>query len=114
MLPFIEDAGTRQFLLKNLVRKEDNGFDWRFNLPLIAEKIEEIGVALPEGKVLTRTLFYRGGNSRYIKDEDIAAIQLQFPNATFETMNGAGHWLHAEKPGEFVEVIKGFLGKSIL
>lgn len=109
MLPFIEDVGTRQFLLKNLVRKEENGFEWRFNLELIAEKIEEIGAALPEGKVLTRTLFYRGGNSRYIKDEDIADIQLQFPNATFETMKGAGHWLHAEKPGEFVEVVRRFL-----
>jgi len=112
LMPYIEEAATRQFLLKNLVRKEDNSFEWRFNLDLIAENIEEIGAALPEGKIMTETLFYRGGNSRYIKDEDVATIKLQFPNATFETMQGAGHWLHAEKPGEFVGVVADFLGAT--
>jgi pimeloyl-ACP methyl ester carboxylesterase len=32
-----------------------------------------------------------------------------FPNAELVTIPGAGHWVHAEKPKELLEVLKGFL-----
>ena len=105
----IKDASTRQFLLKNLVRGDDGRFFWRFNLDAIAENSENVGEALPGGALNIPTLFYRGGNSSYIIPEEYDTILQQFPEAVFATMQDAGHWLHAEKPQEFVDTIMDFL-----
>ncbi len=107
---YISEMGVRQFLLKNLYRNEDKEFAWRMNLPVITENIEIVGEALPEAYGYEGpTLFVRGERSDYILDADWLAIERQFPKATLATVNGAGHWLHAEKPVEFMEAVKGFI-----
>jgi len=106
---FIQDSATRQFLLKNLVRTADEQFSWRFNLDGISKEIEHVGEALPNGAVNVPTLFYRGENSSYILPQEYPSILLQFPEATYKTMLNAGHWLHAEKPQEFIETCNEFL-----
>jgi len=101
---FIPDTGTRQFLLKNLYRDTEGGFSWRFNLPIITAKINRIGEQLPKGVCTTPTLFFHGGKSDYIIPSDYSDILQYFPNAEFEIMQGAGHWLHAENPTEFIRI----------
>jgi pimeloyl-ACP methyl ester carboxylesterase len=96
--------------LKNLYRKEDGCFAWRFNLTSISEHIEEVGAAVPPEQIFTETRFLRGGNSRYILPEDWASIQIQFPNAELQTIENAGHWLHAEKPQLFSDAVLDFFG----
>jgi pimeloyl-ACP methyl ester carboxylesterase len=108
-MQFVPDSATRQFLLKNLVRTNDQQFVWRFNLDVIAKEIEHVGEALPPGAVNVPTLFYRGEHSNYILPEEYPSILQQFPEAVFKTMQGAGHWLHAEKPQEFMETCIEFL-----
>lgn len=105
---FVPDFGTRQFLLKNLVRREEGGFAWRFNLEAIKTHISEIGKALEPEICDTETLFVRGGKSRYILDTDWPSIQAQFPNAQLETIEAAGHWLHAEQPAAFSAIVTEF------
>ncbi len=108
----ITDFGTRQFLMKNLYWKEPGQLAFRFNLDVFNRKIEEIGVALPSDLVFDKpTLFIRGGNSDYILDSDIPEIQKHFPNASLETIPNAGHWLHAENPKLFYELVITFLVK---
>jgi len=107
---YITDFGTRQFLLKNLYWQEPGQLAFRFNLAVFNKKIEEIGVALPAGLVFTKpTLFIRGGNSDYILDSDIESIKQHFPNASLETIPNAGHWLHAENPVLFYQLVISFL-----
>jgi hypothetical protein len=101
---FIPDTGTRQFLLKNLYRDTEGGFSWRFNLPIITAKINRIGEQLPKGVCTTSTLFFHGEKSDYIIPSDYSDILQYFPNAEFEIMQGAGHWLHAENPTEFIRI----------
>ena len=55
------------------------------------------------------SLFIRGENSNYILDDDINLIQEIFSNSILETIDGAGHWLHAEKPKEFFESVMKFV-----
>ena len=101
---------VRQFLLKNLYRNEQNQFDWRLNLPVIERQLESIGDALTDsGTVTEPTLFIRGALSNYIRDTDYAHIRSIFPNVTIETIDGASHWVQAEKPAEFVAVLMRFL-----
>lgn len=107
---YIEDWGIRQFLLKSLTRKEGK-FAWKINLPVITEKIENIGEALDRDKVFDKpTLFMGGANSKYIQDKDKADIDKFFPNSHLIHIKDAGHWLHAEKPDAVAETVKAFLG----
>lgn len=102
---------VRQFLLKNLYRNEQGQFDWRLNLPVIERELHGVGDELTNPRLINDpTLFIRGSESPYILDEDIPAIKRIFPNVTIETIQGAGHWVQAEKPVEFVEALMKFLG----
>ena len=101
---------VRQFLLKNLYRTEQGQFAWRLNLPVIERELHGIGDELTNPRVVPEpTLFMRGGDSPYILDEDIPTIKQIFPNATVDTIEGASHWVHAEKPTEFVATLLTFL-----
>lgn len=104
---------VRQFLLKNLYREEIDGkaqFAWRLNLPAISREIHGIGEELTNPHPVTvQTLFIRGERSPYILDSDWPAIVRYFPNAQLATIKDAGHWVQAEKPDQFVEVLMGFL-----
>lgn len=106
---YIPEVGIRQFLLKSLGRDTD-GFQWKINLPVITEKINEVGKALPDGKNFTGpTLFMAGSNSSYIQQSDMVDIDKFFPNNEIEFIADAGHWLHAEQPEAVVEEIRRFL-----
>lgn len=107
---FISDAGTKQFLLKNLYWKTETELVWRFNLKVIVEQIENVGEALSTNTVCTvPALFIRGEKSNYILDEDLNSIQDIFPHFELATIAGAGHWVHAEKPKEFFECVMKFI-----
>ena len=82
----------------------------RINLPVLIEKIEEIGKALPLDRIYDgATLFARGEASGYIESIDEMTISQQFPKAQIVTISGAGHWLHADNPSHFFDEITGFL-----
>lgn len=109
---FVPEADVRQFLLKNLQRKPEGGFTWKLNLHVIDRNFSKIGFDLQfDGKFEKPTLFIRGGKSRYVKDEDMKRIKEIFPNSILETLD-TGHWVQAEKPKEFVEVVEKWLAGS--
>jgi pimeloyl-ACP methyl ester carboxylesterase len=110
MAKYIPDFGTRQFLMKNLYWQEPGQLAFRFNLAVFNTKMDEIGVPLPENLIFEKpTLFIRGGNSNYILDSDFENIKYHFPTATVETIPNAGHWLHAENPVLFYQMVISFL-----
>lgn len=107
---YIDEVGVRQFLLKNLYRNEEKRFDWRINLPVIGDNLINVSGGLAEGKKYNgTTLFVRGRKSNYIKDGDEAIIAQHFPQAVVQTVENAGHWVHAERPVEFMEMLQAFL-----
>lgn len=106
----IPDFGTRQFLLKNITREEDGRFAWKMNLPVLWKHFPDVLAEVRGPHPFEKpTLFVRGGNSNYIKDEDWPHTKALFPNAELVTIPGAGHWVHADKPKELLEVLKRFL-----
>lgn len=107
---FVKDEGTKQFLMKNLYWKTPEKLAWRFNLDAIYSQRENLMQAIPSEKIEAHTLFLRGELSNYILDDDMPSILEIAPNATFETINGAGHWLHAEAPTEFLERTMAYYG----
>ena len=106
---YVQDIGTRQFLLKNIARTSD-GFQWKINLPVIETGIEQIGIGLdPTSSYDGDTLFIRGKKSHYIQDEDQPDLLKHFPKSELETIENAGHWIHAEQPEAFLSAIKSFI-----
>jgi pimeloyl-ACP methyl ester carboxylesterase len=107
---YIPDKGIRQFLMKNLTRRAEGGFEFKMNLPVIYEHyddiLDEIEADQPYGGP---ALFVKGGNSNYILPEDEPAIKALFPKAEIKTVPNAGHWVHAEQPKALLEVLRKFL-----
>lgn len=108
---YIEENSVVQFLAKNLYWKEEpKRLAWRFNLPVLAEKYTEyVSNAIKFGLFSGETLFIGGDRSHYILPQDHFAIKQQFPKATFEIIPNAGHWVQAENPKKFAEVVTQFL-----
>ncbi len=106
---YVENAGIRQFLLKNL-KRTDSGFAWKMNLTVIYNQIANVGEGLKEDDSFNHpTLFVRGALSHYISDEDIPGIRRHFPNFNLVTIEGASHWVHAEKPAALAATLEDFL-----
>lgn len=106
----IEEAGVRQFLLKNLYWIADNQLDWRFNLKVIAKNIEEISAGMQITQSFNgKCLFLSGGKSNYITEQYHPKIFEFFPNATIKTIKHAGHWVHAEAADEFYTIVNSFI-----
>lgn len=106
---FVPEPDVRQFLLKNLQRKPEGGFIWKINLKTITEKLSNVGVnILYKGTFDKPTLFIKGNRSEYVREEDVNHILEIFPQATLQGMD-TGHWVQAEKPKEFVEVVTSYL-----
>jgi pimeloyl-ACP methyl ester carboxylesterase len=108
MSPFIDSYGVRQFLLKNLYWKEKGKLAWRMNVHVLEREMDEILAPLPHKEVWTPTLFIRGELSNYILEEDWEGIEEQFPDSQLITISASGHWVHSEKPEEFIETVLGF------
>ena len=107
---YIDEESIRLFLLKNLYRKNKTEFGLRLNLPVLTEKIDEVGVALPENSSYKGdVLFLSGEKSGYIERMDEMLIKKHFTNPAIKTISNAGHWLHAENPEEFYDYCMEFL-----
>ena len=110
MAKVIQNIGVRQFILKNLDRDEHGNFIWKLNLDVIEKKANEIGAGMQdEASFDGVTLFISGGKSDYILPEDHENIKSRFPEASIKTIEGAGHWVHAERPNELKEMVLNFL-----
>lgn len=107
----IDDAVLRPFLLQSLTFG-DHGAEWKLNLDVLGAEMENIiGFPNIEGVFEGEVLFLHGGVSEYVQPEHHAKILSLFPNAKFEVIEGAGHWLHAEKPREFEAAVTSFLNE---
>lgn len=107
---YVNDVGTRQFLLKNLYWKEKGVLGLRMNLRVLTQQIDAVGEALATNSIFKKdTLFLRGSKSGYIDEIDEIHIKKYFPKAKIVTISNAGHWLHAENPSEFYQNVMKFL-----
>ena len=107
---YIHETGIRQFLLKNVYRKEKDKLAFRFNLDVLREHYDEVGVALPPRTIFEGpVLFLKGALSGYITEQDEVMISAHFPNSKIVSIARASHWLHAENPIDFYENVAGFL-----
>jgi esterase len=111
--PYLREAepvmDVRRFLLKNLAPKDGGGWQWKPDI--VGFERDEHGLLMDrwtgppyQGKAW----LIRGSKSDYVSETDIAVAKEVFPNLNVRVIE-AGHWLHAEKPAEFLKVLEEFL-----
>ncbi len=106
---FIQEQDVIQFLTKSVYWQSKDQLGFRFNLDVIAQQISNVGEEIFDRAFEKPTLFIHGSNSNYILEQDKPFIQSIFTDVSFKTIKDAGHWLHAEQPGAFIEATKSFL-----
>lgn len=106
----LDDPALRAFFLQSLDLKA-NPPRWRLNLDVLETEMAGIvGWPETEGRFDGPTLFLSGADSNYVLPDYRPKIRGLFPVARFAKLPGAGHWLHADKPREFEETMRVFLG----
>lgn len=109
----IPQVPVRQFILKNLHRKEHDEYEWRMFLEGIDKNLDSMFDAIETGsRFMKPTLFIKGGDSDYILMEDYGPIRNNFPNAEIVTIADTTHWLHVEAPEKFYQLTMGFVTGS--
>ena len=107
----VAESSLRSFLLQNLTGGPQ-GLRWRINLPAIRAAMPAL-VSFPLGEdeiYPGEAVFVRGALSDYVREEHAGTIARHFPGAQLQTVQDAGHWVHAEQPECFLEIARRFLG----
>ncbi|AFR92707.1 mitochondrial protein [Cryptococcus neoformans C23] len=110
---------TRQFLLTNtrLSKSPSPHLTFRIPLSLLSAAIPHIGdfPYSPPPPVSSNSpqwdgpvLLIKGEQSKYLNKRNIPVTSSFFPQMKLEVLD-AGHWVHAEKPVETVELVRSFI-----
>ncbi len=109
----LPDPAVAPFLVQNLVASNDH-FDWRINLPAITTSMGDL-TDFPAGlrtRVFDKpTTAIVGGLSAYVPNGDSAPFRPMFPSITVEVIDGAAHWVHADKPQAFLQAVQRALAR---
>nr|XP_037281394.1 protein ABHD11-like isoform X1 [Rhipicephalus microplus] len=112
--PTLENPSMRSLLLANLWRNGDR-YDWKMNVEVVRRSIGTL-VRAEDLKGLTSSdvdaLFICGGLSPYVPSAEHGAIRRLFPKARIVSVEGAGHWVHRDKPAAFLSFVKDFMAQQ--
>ena len=111
---YVSESAVRQFLLRNLTSNAQGEFYFKCNLNLIVQGYKDVLLNIEnkhDKKFEGETLFIKGSNSDYILPQHQSAIAGLFSQAKAKIIQGAGHWLHAEKTVAFNKIVMDFLAK---
>ncbi|MGB0505194.1 MAG: alpha/beta fold hydrolase [Pikeienuella sp.] len=107
----IDEPAVRAFLAQSADLAE-GAKRWALNLSALNANMDLITDYPGLTGIFTGpTLFLYGGASDYVPESSHPLIRKLFPATEFQVLEGAGHWLHAEKPREFLTAVTTFLSK---
>ena len=114
----IKNESRRQWLMMNLISKKVEGkdlYDWNFNFDVLQNSLRPNLILVPQDALTCdsvypkKSLFIGSPISNYIPRDSHDEIKKYFPQAEFVYIDGAGHWIQADKPKEFISVVLKFL-----
>lgn len=119
----LDDKNLRDFFTTNIIISRQGGPSrWRCNLPVLAAHLDRFqptitrwflehkktGQGLPP-KPCTLPVLFVFGEMSYFNGEERKHISEFFPNSEQLVVDGAGHFVHHEKPKEFAAAIAPFV-----
>ena len=105
--------------MMNLISRNIDGqeeYDWNFNLKVFKKCFRPNLTLVPQDAMKynafpKRTIFIGSPLSNYIPVDSHDEIRKHFPLAEFVYVDGAGHWVQADKPKEFLKIALHFLAQ---
>jgi esterase len=110
----VPDPEVRQFLQMNAERS-DGGFRWKLNVPVLKASPFMDGPDFGRfrdglsGQSEVPALLVVGGESEFVREEDIPLFKGYFPQGSVKVIPGCGHWLHYVCSNGFQEMLASFL-----
>ncbi len=95
------------YLLQNLAFRDDRYY-WRINLEVVSEQIHTLMDFPPlsgQQQFPGPACFVYAERSDYVDQTAMQRIMALFPHARMRMMAATGHWLYAEKPEEFMQIL---------
>ncbi len=109
----VKSRALAMFLGKNIRRNSDGHYLWRLNLPVLKTYLPALYAGFEDleshAPSPVKTLFIKGNNSDYLQPIHEPLREQFFPDSRVIGIDNAGHWVHAEQPTEFVEIVAAFL-----
>lgn len=93
-------------------RNEDDTYSWKFDpyqRAMAPHRLSPEDHVSLWSRITCRTLLLHAEES-FLASPETAGVTSHFRQARTETISGAGHWLHHEKPDEVLCSIRTFLG----
>jgi len=109
----LPDASVTPFLVQNLVPYEGH-FAWRINLAAISASMPDLTdfpTGLEKRTFDKPTTAIAGALSDYIAGGDAGLFKPMFPRVVLEIIDGASHWVHADKPQAFFGAVQRALAR---
>jgi pimeloyl-ACP methyl ester carboxylesterase len=116
LLNDLGDARLGNFFYTNMSVGSNGSVTWSFDINKIIETILEGRKIAPWDQVQNLkcpTLLIRGSRSTALTREQYQRILTINSNIKGVEIEGAGHWVHIDKPAEFIKVVKDFLIKGL-
>jgi pimeloyl-ACP methyl ester carboxylesterase len=109
--PLRAASGVRRGARHNSRRMDDGRWTWRYDLfgpwpDGAGDWIDFTPLWEDVSRIACPVLFVRGGESKYVRDEDVAETQQRLPQLEVETVAGAGHAVQSDQPLELVRLIR--------
>jgi pimeloyl-ACP methyl ester carboxylesterase len=106
--------GVRRGVRHNSVRLPDGRWTWRYDLfgpwPEGARDAMDFARLWEDVSAMSvPTMLVRGGESKYVTDDDAAEFRRRQPNARVEVVAGSGHAVQSDRPLDLVRLIEGFV-----
>lgn len=103
----VPDWALRQFLLTNLGQDGAGAWSWKVNREALERALPElVGDPLPAGATFAGPArLVRGGDSDYVRDEDLPIWKARFPAGDVVTLPGSGHNPHFDARSGFVDAV---------
>lgn len=113
----VTDPGVRSFVCQNLVMNTDGSYKWRMNSAALAASLPHFA-SFPADSELhvpcpSEVHVISGETSGYVRLHHHSRFRQLFPRAVIHPpIIGAGHWVHADKPTEFWQLLSKCLNLS--
>ncbi len=110
----VPDEAPRGFLLQNLYRgssADGPTWQWRCNVAMLRAELDRMadfpsmGGASWDGPVL----WVAGARSDHVHPSHTRAMRALFPRTRLVRVKDAGHWVHADQPKVFAQLLRAFL-----
>jgi esterase len=113
----LPNDSLRLFVRSNMIWHGDL-LSWNFNLHVLRDNIAYIagfsnprdqGDRVRRGSYMGDTLVLKGEDSHFVQPRHHAETTALFPNARIQSISGAGHWLHIDRPQESAQAVADFI-----